>query len=121
MNVAHFATFVQMLTEELSQDIVTAIEFGSRNGEEHPELSDIDLLILSKDRHSISHIITTVRSIEKETLKTTHSHLIDEVEKNLFVSTDFTGVHLIVFSKDEFDERFNPKSLRLKLLTGLLL
>lgn len=115
-----FDEFVAKFIPSIKDYVVNVTEFGSSKGEAHPELSDIDIFIIAKKREYIPIIFAIARRLEAQTLRTKHKKLTDFLQMNFFLSNDFTGLHLLALSKDEIDRNFNPKSLRIKLLTLLI-
>lgn len=116
-----FILFKNAFIEAIKNDASTILEFGSAKGEKHPDVSDIDILIIANEAKRIPYIFSTARSLEKKLLDVSHSPSCDFLEKRLLFSNDFTGVHLLILSRDELDSQFQPKSLRLKILTTLLI
>lgn len=116
-----FSRFKAELKEQIADEVVSIVEFGSSWGEQNPQISDIDLLIVAKHRESISKLFLKIRKIEKETLGTVHSGLTDALEEELFVSDDFSGVHLVILARDELGKDWRPKSFRMKLVTTFLI
>lgn len=119
--MSKFDTFINQVTTKIGSQIITIIEFGSTKGEIHPQVSDIDMLVLAKDKKVIPEIVSVIRTVEKEILHTTHSQTTDYIEENYFGSEDFTGIHVIALGRNELDANFKPKSLRLKIFTTLFI
>ena len=59
-----FNSFIDKLMPLLAPNVICIYEFGSRKGEIHPQLSDIDLFIIAKSKSNISNIIRSVRALE---------------------------------------------------------
>lgn len=115
-----FDQFVSQFIPAVQDYVINVTEFGSSKGEAHPELSDIDIFIIAKKRKYIPIIFDIARNLEAQILGTRHSRFTDFLQRNLFLSNDFTGLHLLALSKDEIDTNFNPKSFRIKFLTLLI-
>ena len=115
-----FDKLISLVLKEVGSDIKTIVRFGSKIGLEHPRFGDIDLIIVSRSKKSISKVMKTFRRHESEVFGKSHSAKSDFIQRNFFGATDLTGLHLIIFSEDEFDARFNLKSLRLKIFTSIL-
>lgn len=111
----------RLITENFGQDIVSLLLIGSQRGISDPKHSDIDLLLLTKDKTSWQKISQAVRNIEKDTLGIKHSRTTNFLERNFLGSNDLRGIHLMLFSKEELGENFTPKSARLKIITGLFI
>ncbi len=116
-----FVLFKNEFIEAIKNDVYSVLEFGSSIGEQHPDISDIDILIIASDTKRIPRIFSVARSLERKHLGISHLPSCDFLEKRLLFSNDFTGVHLLILSRDELDSQFQPKSLRLKILTTLLI
>lgn len=116
-----FDLFVQRVKHVANDEIVCMAQFGSCKGIRHPELSDIDLLVLTKNTNKVSHLVKVIREVEKDVLHIKHSEFTDILEEDAFASNDFKGIHLIIIGRDEIDHNFNPKSLKLKLITSFLI
>lgn len=116
-----FDEFVQKFIPVVKEEVINISEFGSEAGEVHPEMSDIDLLIVCKDKSSISHIMEVARELEGEILGIKHSKLSDFLQRHLLFSNDFTGLHLILLSKDELNKRYEPLSWRLRFITTFII
>lgn len=110
-----------LITENFGQDIVSLLLIGSKRGISDPNHSDIDLLLLTKNKSSWEKISKAVREAERENIKIKHSQLTNFLERNFLGSNDLRGVHLMLFSKEEFGENFEPKSLRLKFITSFFI
>lgn len=120
MNIK-FSLFSEKLIEAIKDQVISIVEFGSDKGENYPDLSDIDILIISKDKRYTNQIFFKARAIEKEILGINHSRTSDVLEKKFLFSNDLSGVHLIVLSRDELDANWQPKSIRLKIITRLII
>lgn len=117
----NFNRFLNVVENSLGSEIISLIVFGSKKGEENPKLSDIDILIILKNKKHLSQIISKIRELESKIIHVSHSELTNLIQIYFLGSSDFTGIHLIAISKEEFDKMFNPKSLRLKFLTKFLI
>jgi len=112
--------FTDALAREFPNKILTIVSFGSRQGERDLDISDVDLLIFSKQKVDVKLIFERGLELKEKifNLKTTRStHWIQEY---LLGSNSYGGLHLIVLGRDEFDENFNPLSFRLKLLSKII-
>lgn len=116
-----FAQFLKSLTSLSGDQIISIIEFGSGKGRECPKSSDIDLLILAKNQKSVTDITNQARNIEKEIYSTRDPVVVSWVEKLLFIRPIQTGIHLVVIGADELTDKFEPSSLRLKILSATLI
>lgn len=105
---------------QFGSKIVAILEFGSHKGEINSEISDIDILILCKDKAAIPEIMTAGRRFEKEVFNTVHSGLANFLQRHFLGTNELGGVHLMVLSIDELTRHFKPKSRRLRALMHLL-
>lgn len=119
MPVTQFNRFVREVCRTAGPNILALVQFGSTQGLKHPELSDIDLLVIAKHHSQIPQITKAVRRAEALVLKITHSSFSSHLEQSIFASTDYRGIHLIVLSSQDIDRNFHLKSRRLKILTSV--
>src|SRR3989344_1009290 len=116
-----FRRFTRSIRRSLGKQVVSIIAFGSLRGVRQPAMSDIDLLIVTKQRADIPVVMQVVRGAERQSFHTTHSPLTNFLQRQFLGSNDFSGVHVIPLSQEEFDRQFHPKSFRLRLITAFLM
>lgn len=116
-----FAQFLEKVRPEIQDDVVSVIQFGSLQGIEHPETSDIDLFVITTNKQVIPQVSSIIRSYEKAILGITHTKTTTLIEKLSFASNDFIGIHLMILSQAELGDNFTLLSLRLKLISTLLI
>lgn len=116
-----FGLFVQKVNTAVADEIVSMVQFGSCKGISHPQVSDIDVLVLAKDRNKIPQLVKIIREIEKNVLHINHSEFTNVLEEDSFASNDFKGIHLIIIGRDEINHNFKPKSLKLKIITTFMI
>lgn len=111
-----FSSFLKELITGSGQDIVTIIEFGSKKAFEYPQISDWDLLIITKLKVQIKPVIERAKRLEFKHLNHTDSRIVNFLEEHFFVKPSFAGVHLVVFSLEDLTDKLEARSLRLKIL-----
>lgn len=110
-----FQHFIKQLVKQKGYRCQAIIQFGSGKAKKYPDLSDYDLLIISKNAKDISIIRQTAQQLEQQIFKVKDGSVIGFLEKYAFVKPKFTGVHLVVVAQSEFNSEFRPLSWRLKL------
>ena len=132
MSEIQFNNFLKKLTgPDITGHIIAIYEFGSGYGITHPEISDVDLFIVTKTVGDIPIVLNRINELEENILHWPHSATKDFIEKHFLGSNDIGGLHLILISKEELKlgrikkhrrlQGSFVKSLRLRLLTGLLI
>ncbi len=112
--------FVADAAEELGDRLVCVYEFGSRAGEEHPRISDRDLLVCVRSRHDIPEVARALTRLEHRTFGHHHSKSALFSERYLLGTNDLVGLHMIIIGADELAHG-SIKSFRLKILTALVI
>lgn len=120
MSSSKLQIFTMDIVGQFGSKIVAILEFGSHRGEVNSGISDIDILILCKDKAAIPEIITAGRKFEKEIFNTVHSSLDNLLQRHFLGTNKLGGVHPMVLSRDELTRHFKPKSRRLRTLMSLL-
>lgn len=112
--------FVDELVSKHKDTILSVVILGSREGEKDLAISDIDFLVLCKNKNDISFIFSTALKLQEENFDIRPTSINKFIQKFLLGSNSYSGIHLIILGRDEFDDNFRPTSLRLKFMTKLV-
>src|SRR5215831_12585991 len=100
--------------------VLTIATLGSRHGENDLSLSDIDLLVLCKNKADIPSVFETSLKLKEKIFHLSPAKSTRWMQQFLLASNRYNGIHLIILGMDEFDEDFQPTSFRLRLLTKIM-
>ena len=112
--------FIDELTTTRRNKILAIEVFGSREGENDLEISDIDFLIVCRRKADASLVFQSALQLQEKIFETKITKINRFVQKFFLGSNSYKGIHLIVLGRDELDDNFQPLSFRLKLMMKLI-
>lgn len=111
-----FEKFLKELITNSGQEIVTIVEFGSKQVFKYPQISDWDLLIITRTKDQIKPVRKIAKQAEFKHLRYRDSKMVNFLEEHFFVKPTFSGVHLVVFSMEDLTAKLEADSWKLKIL-----
>ncbi len=111
-----FNNFLKELITNSGQDIITIIEFGSKQVFKYPQISDWDLLVITKTKSQIKPVRKIAKQAESKYLDYPTVQIVNFLEEHFFMKPTFSGIHLVVFSKQDLTTKLEALSWKLKIL-----
>lgn len=112
--------FADRLFAAHGNDICAIAQIGSGEGARDLTISDLDFFILVRKRKKAGLVFAHAHAVQQEVYGVRTSCFNRLVQRFCLGSCAFGGIHLIVVGQDELDDRFQPKSRRLRVLTALI-
>lgn len=112
--------FIDELISAQANKILSIEILGSREGEKDMAISDIDFLIICKSKKDIDSVFETALETQEHIFEIKSTGINKTIQKMFLGSNSYSGIHLIILGRDEFDENFRPVSFRLKLMAKLV-
>lgn len=113
----NFSEFISAVKEKTSDRIIALFLIGSATGIEDPTSSDIDLIAVVKDGTNKNEIYKEVRALEEQYLTIRHSKHTNYIQRYLYGSDDFTGIHLMMM----YEKQAKSKDLHINPLINLFM
>jgi hypothetical protein len=114
-NNTKFQKLLSNLENQEKEKIISILEFGSKKGLVDSEISDTDLLIITKDGLDTNEVFDEVFKLEDQVFHWPQKRLTLFIEKHFLGSNDISGIHAIVLAQQELlTGRLNKKNARYK-------